>query len=477
MTPACGEERLTESCITATRALCNVCGALVEAKIVVAGGRVLLVKRCREHGLTRALVSSDAAWYLRSLSFIKPGTEPLARGAKAFAGCPGSCGLCPEHRQHTCVPILEITGSCDLACPVCLVHGRLGGPLPLADVHRTVDRLLECEGRLNMLTISGGEPTTHPELEAVLAEVCRPEVGIVSLSTNGLRLLADDRLLGALAGRGVVVALQLDGFGEAANATLRGAPWLGEAKRRIIERVLGAGVGLSLTVTLARGVNEGELSEIVRLFLSEDRILSLMVQPVAWTGRASSSIPVDPLDVVTIPEVVERLAMASGGVLETTDFTPLPCSHPSCFALTYLLRLGDGGLLPLPRILDAGTYLDVIANQALLGTDAATLERARESLYALWSASGQIPHREAALATVRRLLLDLQALGPKPAHRDTLSLGVRHVKSIFIHHFMDRLTFDLSRAVKCCNHYPQADGRLIPACVRNCLGTPDARGL
>jgi hypothetical protein len=338
-----------------------------------------------------------------------------------------------------------------------------------------VEKLLECEGRLNMLTLSGGEPTTHPNLEAVLDEVCRPEVGIVSLSTNGLRLARDDRLLGLLADRGVVVALQLDGFGAAANARLRGNGGLGDVKRRIIERVLGAGVGLSLTVTLARGVNEGELPEIVRLFLREDRILSLMVQPMAWTGRAAASMLVDPLDVITIPEVVARLVAASSGVLEASDFTPLPCSHPSCFALTYLLRLGDGHLLPLPRILEPGAYLDVIANQALLGTDAATLERARESLYALWSASGQVPHQQAALATVRRLLLDLQALGPKPSHAATLKLGVRHVKSIFIHHFMDTLTFDLSRAVKCCNHYPQPDGRLIPACIRNCLGLPAAR--
>ena len=73
------------------------------------------------------------------------------------------------------------------------------------------------------------------------------------------------------------------------------------------------------------------------------------------------------------------------------------------------------------------------------------------------------------LRTVKRVLLDLNKLGGDPTHREVLRLGTRHIKSIFIHHFMDRDTFDLSRARKCCNVYPLADGRMIPCCVYNCL--------
>jgi 7,8-dihydro-6-hydroxymethylpterin dimethyltransferase len=462
-----GDPALEERVLEATRALCNVCGRLVEAQVVASGQRVLLRKRCPEHGVTRALVSSDIGWYLGSRAFVKPGTDPRRRSVPTFSGCPDSCGLCPEHLQHTCVPLLEITSDCDMSCPVCLVEGRTAGPLSVVEVQAIVNRLLECEGRLNMLTLSGGEPTRHPELEAILDVVCRPELGIVSLSTNGIRLASDDRLLDELVRRGVVVALQLDGFSARTTSKLRGDPSLGELKRRVIDRVLGAGGKLSLVVTLARGVNEEELPEIVRLFLAEDRILSMMVQPLAWAGRASEQLAVDPLDVVTVPEVVARLAASSGGLLAPDDFTPLPCSHPSCFALTYLLRLGDGRLVPLPRVLDAAGYLEIIANQALLGTDRESLERIRGSLYALWSASGQIPDRDAVLAVVRRLLLDLVALGPRAAHTEVLALGLASVKSVFVHHFMDRLTFDLARVVKCCNHYLARDGRLLPACVRN----------
>jgi uncharacterized radical SAM superfamily Fe-S cluster-containing enzyme len=162
------------------------------------------------------------------------------------------------------------------------------------------------------------------------------------------------------------------------------------------------------------------------------------------------------------------LAAASRGVLEPGDFTPLPCSHPACFTLTYLLRT-EAGLTPLPRLIERDVYVDTIKNQALLNTDVGTLGRIKDALYSLWSSSGMVPDRDAVLRTVKALLVDLNALGRGAPHRDVLALGVRRVKSIFIHQFMDRGTFDLARAMKCCNHYPQIDGRLLPACIRNNL--------
>jgi uncharacterized radical SAM superfamily Fe-S cluster-containing enzyme len=182
-------------------------------------------------------------------------------------------------------------------------------------------------------------------------------------------------------------------------------------------------------------------------------------------GRAAQLVSQEPP--LTIPDVVKLLAAGSGGVLEERDITPLPCSHPSCFALTYLLRTERRGLVPLPRILDQDAYLEIIKNQALLNTSADGLEKARDALYALWSSSGMVPDAEAVLGSVKQLLLDLNRLGRGASHAEVLALGVKRVKSIFIHAFMDRRTFDLARAIKCCNHYPQPDGRFLPACVRN----------
>ncbi|MFH2007668.1 MAG: radical SAM protein [bacterium] len=454
------------ACFAATRALCNVCGRLTEAKITFRDARVWLVKWCPDHGTTRALVSSDLEWYRRSLGYVKPGTLPLARAVGHHGVCPESCGLCPAHQQHTCVPLLEITSTCNLDCPVCLVGTTPPDHLAVSDVERIVGHLVRYEGTLNMLTLSGGEPTTHPELLEILDVVCRPEIGIVSVSTNGVELARDDTLLRELVDRGVVIALQFDGLVPATYERLRGDGELAALKRRLIDRILALGGQVSLTVTLAKGVNEHELPGILQLLFTHDEIPSVMVQPLALTDRARQRHSADYEDVLTIPDVVKLLAASSGGVLKAEDFSPLPCSHPTCFALTYLLKT-DTGLVSLPSLVDPDAYLDIIKNQALLNTDYDTLQKVKDALYGLWSSGGLVPNRDVVLRAVKQLLLDLNELGPSAPHRDVLRVGAERVKSIFIHHFMDRGTFDLSRAMKCCNHYPQVDGRLLPACVRN----------
>ena len=459
----------SEHCLSATRALCHSCGELVEAKIVLQGDAVYLSKWCPEHGTSRALICSDRDWYLRAQSYIKPGTSPLARAVERFEGCPESCGLCPRHQQHSCVPILEITGACDMSCPICLVDGHTGATMKLAEVEGILDALVRYEGQLNMLNISGGEPTVHPDFMRIVDACLRPEIGVVSVSTNGLWLAEDEDRIKALRDRGVVISLQCDGFTAETGRRLRGREDLGEIKRRLIERAVALGARVSLTVTLARGVNEHELPGILELFFAHDEILSVMVQPVAHSADTLAHLGADPLDIITIPDVVRLLAAGSGGVLREQDFTPLPCSHPSCFALTYLLRTTDGKLVSLPSMLDTETYLDVIKNQALFGADSDSLYRLKDAVTSLWSSDGQVPDRDSILRTVKQLMLDLNRLGAGASHREVLELGVKNVKSIFIHHFMDRYTFDQSRLVKCCNHYPQIDGRLLPACGRNNL--------
>ena len=34
-------------------------------------------------------------------------------------GCPYDCGLCPDHEQHCCLTLVEITDACNLTCPIC----------------------------------------------------------------------------------------------------------------------------------------------------------------------------------------------------------------------------------------------------------------------------------------------------------------------------------------------------------------------
>ena len=75
-------------------------------------------KRCPTHGWFEVLIGSDSEMYLNSLRYNKPGTIPLDFSTKVVDGCPLDCGLCPEHKQHTCVGLIEVNSYCNLDCPI-----------------------------------------------------------------------------------------------------------------------------------------------------------------------------------------------------------------------------------------------------------------------------------------------------------------------------------------------------------------------
>src|SRR4030095_7630458 len=54
---------------------------------------------------------------------------------------PHACGLCPDHEQHSCLPIIEITNHCNLECPVCIVQNRDNYHMSLEEFAATIDGL------------------------------------------------------------------------------------------------------------------------------------------------------------------------------------------------------------------------------------------------------------------------------------------------------------------------------------------------
>jgi uncharacterized radical SAM superfamily Fe-S cluster-containing enzyme len=453
--------------LTTTTSTCGRCGRLLPARVHLGDDGVHFLKDCPAHGPQRVRVYPDSAAYLELGRFHRAGAVPMAFAASPAGGCPDSCGLCPEHEQHVCLPIIEITDHCDLACPICLVRNRSSFHLSRRQVAGMIDGLIASEGRLDVLNLSGGEPTCNPRFREIVEEcVSREEVLYVSVSTNGVALARDTSLLRFLADRNVIISLQFDGLSDSAYQRLRGRPLL-EEKLRLIETAGELGARLSLTMTVARGINDDQPPEVLSLLFERDHVCSVMFQPAAYTGTAAKMGR--PQDAVTIPDVVGALDGAGGGRVAAGDFSPLPCSHPACFSLAYYLRVGDGEFVSIKRLADVDRYLDMIQNRALFGTDAGSFQRVKEAVYELWSGPAALaPDSRKALAAVRGLLESIRCCGG--FHPSKVAAVVDpSIKSVFIHHFMDRDTFDLARARKCCNVYPLPDGRLMPACVYNCL--------
>jgi MoaA/NifB/PqqE/SkfB family radical SAM enzyme len=77
---------------------------------------------------------------------------------------------------------------CNLACTYCNEFDDFSQPVPLQEMFRRIDRLGEMGTAI--VTISGGEPLLHPDLDAIIARIRKNGI-IAGLITNGYLLVAD----------------------------------------------------------------------------------------------------------------------------------------------------------------------------------------------------------------------------------------------------------------------------------------------
>ena len=290
-----------------TTSLCETCLGLVPAKIVEEDGGIYYSKRCPEHGVMKTLVSDDPVYWRRTLEYLKPGDRPLAPFTRTERGCPWDCGLCPDHEQHSCLAIVEINEACNLACPVCFADSspKRNSHRSLAEVEFMLDALVKSEGEPDLVQISGGEPTIHPQILEILAAARKRPIKHVMLNTNGIRIAEDEAFCDALAELrpGFEVYLQFDGFRRETHRYHRNAD-LRQIKQRAVDRLSSAGVFTTLTMTASLGANDDEIGAVVRYGLETPYVGGISIQPQFGSGRAT---PIDPADRLTHTGVLARL--------------------------------------------------------------------------------------------------------------------------------------------------------------------------
>ena len=439
-----------------TRSLCPECGLIIDAQVLIREGGVYLRKYCTEHGWHEALVSSDAEWYLNSLKYNKPGAIPHEFATTVKDGCPSDCGLCPEHQQHTCVGVIEITTRCNLVCPTCFADAGAGCDLSLAQVESMLDRFVEMEGRPEVVQISGGEPTVHPQILDILAAANARGIRCVMLNTNGIRLAQEPDFVSQLTAYRPFVYLQFDGVSTETHNALRGQD-LVDVKRQALDNLAEAGLYTILVATVVQGINDHEIGDILRFGLNYPNVFGVSYQPVTYTGRCLNHH--DPLNRMTVPGVLHLLEAQTDGLFRVSDFRPVPCPHPSCSATTYAYVDGEQ-VIPIPRLLNVDDYLDFLTNSAgPVVSD--QLGPALESLWSMATVAGSEKTTGALNCVACGISIPLSS---KP------ELKPEQFFVVNVHGFMDEHTFDLKRLMKCCIHELLPDGRAVPFCAYNNLG-------
>ena len=203
---------------------------------------------------------------------------PLQFNSEVKDGCPFDCGLCPDHQQHTCVGIIEVTGRCNLDCPVCFAGDEHDTRLSLEQVDSILENLLRCEEWPDVVQFSGGEPTVHPQILDMLRLAKSKPIKAVMLNTNGLRIANDKRFVDALAEIRPYIYLQFDGLEAQTYERLRGRNLL-DVKLRALDNLAAAGLGAILVSTVIKGVNDHEVGEIVKFGVRHPAVRGVSFQP------------------------------------------------------------------------------------------------------------------------------------------------------------------------------------------------------
>lgn len=429
-----------------TLSICSTCLRRVDAKIVFENDNVYMLKNCPHHGFEKVLIANDVAYYKNIRNYNKPSEMPLRFNTKTHYGCPYDCGLCQDHEQHSCLTVVEITDRCNLQCPTCYAMSspHYGRHRTVEEVERMLDIIVANEGEPDVVQISGGEPTIHPDFFAILDIAKKKPIKHLMLNTNGIRIAKDFEFAKQLAGYApdFEVYLQFDSFKPAALEQLRGKD-LTDIRMKALEHLNALNLSTTLVVTLQQGVNDDEVGKIIEFALQQKCCRGVTFQPTQVAGRTENFDPAT--DRITLTDVRKRI-LSQTNIFQPNDLIPVPC-NPDALVMGYALKLA-GQVFPLTRYIDPAVLLDNSRNTIVYEQD----EALKEKMISIFSTGISVDKVNDNMKQLLCCLPQIEAPG----------LSYDNLFRIIIMRFIDAYDFDVRAIKKSCVHIVHKDGRIIP---------------
>ncbi len=438
-----------------TNSVCSQCLTKVEAKIIFRNDKVYLLKNCLHHGREEVLIADDVEYYKKSLEFIKPGDLPLKFNTPIKYGCPYDCGLCPDHEQHSCLTLIEISDRCNLSCPICYADSgqaefsslsqQRRKHRSLTEINRMLEVIVANEGEPQVVQLSGGEPTIHPEFFAIMDLVKTKPIQHLMINTNGIKIAQDREFCQRLSQYmpGIEIYLQFDSFESESLKELRGVD-LRTIREQAIAHLNEFNISTNLVVTLKKGLNDKEIGKIIEYAVGQKAVRGVTFQPIQAAGRLEGFAPAK--DRYTLTEV-RRSILEQSNYFKPEDILPIPC-HPDCLAMAYGLKV-KGEIIPLTSLLQPQEYVDIAPNSILYEQD----EDLKKKIFDLFSTRHS---PQSATTSLKQLLCCLPML-PVPQ-----GITYENIFRITIVQFLDRYNFDVRSVKRSCIHIVHPDGRIIP---------------
>lgn len=429
-----------------TLSLCPECLRRVDAKIVFEDGNVYMLKRCNEHGNSKVLIADDIEYYKNLRNYNKPSETPYTFNTKTHYGCPYDCGLCPDHEQHSCLTIVEVTDRCNLACPTCYAGSSpsYGRHRTLDEVKAMLDTIVRNEKEPDVVQISGGEPTIHPQFWEIMDYAKSLPIRHLMLNTNGIKIAKDFAFAERLKtyAPDFEVYLQFDSFENSVLQKLRGAD-LNDIRKQAIENLNKINLSTTLVVTLQKGLNDHEIGKIIDYALKQKCIRGVTLQPTQIAGRLEHFNP--ETDRMTLTEV-RRKILEQTNVFSPDDLLPVPC-NPDALVMGYALKVDDE-VFPLTRYINPDDLLDNSKNTIVYEQDA----QLQGKMIELFSTGNSVEVAEENLKSIMCCLPNI----------DAPNLGYDNLFRVIIMQFIDAYNFDVRAIKKSCVHIVNKDNKIIP---------------
>jgi 7,8-dihydro-6-hydroxymethylpterin dimethyltransferase len=429
-----------------TISLCPECLKRIDAKIVFQDNKVYMLKNCPTHGRSKVLIADDIAYYKNIRNYNKPSETPYKFNTDTHYGCPYDCGLCPDHEQHSCLTVIEITDRCNLTCPTCYANSSpsYGRHRTLEEVKKMLDTIVENEKEPDVVQISGGEPTLHPQFFEILDYAKTLPIKHLMVNTNGLLIAKDLDFAKRLKtyAPDFEIYLQFDSFKEEALMALRGAH-LKKIREKAIAHLNEINLSTTLVVTLQKGLNDDEIGEIINYGLAQKCVRGVTFQPTQIAGRLDNFN--SQTDRITLTEV-RRKILEQAPIFSEDDLIPVPC-NPDALAMAYVLKVDDK-LLPLTRYINPSDLLDNSKNTIVYEQD----EVLHQKMFEIFSTGTSTDKASEKLQQVLCCLPFVEA--PE--------LSYDNLFRVIIMQFIDAHNFDVRAIKKSCVHIVNKDNKIIP---------------
>jgi len=437
-----------------TLSLCPTCLKRIDAKIIFEDDKVFMTKTCNDHGFFKVLIASDIEYYKNIRNYNKLGEAPLKVNTHTNYGCPYDCGLCADHEQHSCLTLIEITDRCNLTCPTCYAMSspHYGRHRTVAEVERMFDIIVENEGEPDVIQISGGEPTLHPDFFEILDLAKTKPFKHIMLNTNGIRIAKDKAFAARLATYmpDFEIYLQFDSFKPEVLEVLRGKD-LTDIRQKAIEHLNELNLSTTLVVTLQKGLNDGEIGSIIDYALKQPCVRGVTFQPTQIAGRTEGFDP--QTDRITLTDVRNEI-LSQCAVFNENDIIPVPC-NPDALAMAYALKIGDQ-VMPMTRFIDPKMLLSNNSKNTIVYEQDKGLH---EQLINIFSTGVSVDKVQENINQLLCCLPNVSAPG----------LSYNNLFRIIIMRFIDAYDFDVRAIKKSCVHIVHKDGRIIPFETMNLL--------